>query len=235
MKPHLGVALVMMILAGCRQDTPAWKKHGFSTKDQSRSAFSARLPRSLWDKITSLVAALGPVEVGHAAGESQDGSPKRIGQLPSVFAPIRVYLIEKNHGILNQGHTEIILPAGGGEIDLSEFIQPKNGSFYFAAEFMPGIEKLERKVFFLSNAPERDLDGERFGAGCDTYFDISTAFQKAMARDGFLLNTTDGRHVSALAGTYFFAAAHEGKLYLASLTVKDSVRRKLQCPPKGNH
>ena len=40
-----------------------------------------------------------------------------------------------------------------------------------------------------------------------------------------------GMAQSALAGVYFFAAVHEGKLYLASLGVKDSVRRSLQCPP----
>jgi hypothetical protein len=150
--------------------------------------------------------------------------------LPSVFSPVRVYLVEKNQGILTKGHTEIILPAGGGEIDLNEFVQPKNGSFYFTAEFLPNLAKAERRVFFLSGAPERDLQGESFGAGCRTYFDVSSVFNKTVAREGFLVNTTDGRHISALAGTYFFAAAHEGKLYLASLIVKDSVRRKLQCP-----
>ena len=51
-----------------------------------------------------------------------------------------------------------------------------------------------------------------------------------MKGEGLLLNTTDGRHVSALAGTYFFAAVHDGKLHLASLVIKDSLRQDLMCP-----
>ncbi len=235
-------AALVILFAGCRDDSPTWKNHTFTAHDQSRSAASAELPRGLWEKITVLVheggaggSSAAPPEGGgeHGGGggaSSGGGSTRRFGQLPSVFSPIRVYLVEKNQGILIKGHTEIILPAGGGEIDLNEFVQAKNGSFYFVAEFLPNLEKVERKVFFLSGARERELGGERFGAGCNTYFDVSSAFNKASSRDGFLVNTTDGRHISALAGTFFFAAAHEGKLYLASLTVKDSVRRKLQCP-----
>jgi len=229
---------VVTVFSACSHDSPIWKSYVFTTHDQSRSAASADLPRSLWEKITGLIHEGGTSASGGSDGAEQGadgentsgGSARRLGQLPSVFSPIRVYLVEKNQGILTKGNTEIILPAGGGEIDLSDFVQAKNGSFYFAAEFLPKLEKVERKVFFLSGARERDIQGERFGAGCHTYFDVSSAFNKAVSREGFLVNTTDGRHISALAGTFFFAAAHEGKLYLASLIVKDSVRRKLQCP-----
>jgi hypothetical protein len=46
---------------------------------------------------------------------------------------------------------------------------------------------------------------------------------------GFLVNTTDGRHVGALAGTYFFVGFEDGKLRIASLVVSDTRFRSLQC------
>lgn len=226
----LGV-LILAMLAGCRKEAPTWHEHAFATEDLSRTAVQAHLPRSLWEKITGLIGGAGGgggEEGGHGGGGEASGMFVH-GPLPSVFAPIRVFLVEKNHGILTRGHTEIIYPAGGGELDLSAFVQPKNGSFYFAVEFLPDIEKADRKVYYLSGASERVLDGEKYGAGCHSYFDVSGAFQKAMSKEGFLVNTSGGRHVSALAGVYFFAAAVEGKLYLASLTIKDSARRTLQC------
>lgn len=237
----VSVSLLLVVLS-CRKEAPTWRSHAFATEDMSRTAVQAHLPRSLWEKITGLVTSGGAgagagAEGGHGGagggehggGEAASAGTALHGPLPSIFAPIRVYLIEKNHGILTRGHTEIVYPAGGGELDLSAFVQPKNGSFYLAVDFLPDLEKADRRVYFLSGAPERVLGGEKYGAGCQTYFDVSSAFQKAMSKDGFLVNTSAGRHVSALAGVYFFAAAVDGKLYLASLTIKDSARRNLQC------
>jgi len=223
----IGVAILLFAVAvSCRKEAPSWRDHAFNTEDMSRSAVQAHLPQSLWEKITGLVGGAGG-EGGHGGGESSRGLLR--GPLPSVFAPLRVFLVEKNRGILTRGHTEIVYPAGGGELDLSSFVLPKNGSFYFAVEFLPDVEKVDRKVYYLSGAPVRALDGEKYGAGCRSYFDVSGAFQKAMSKEGFLVNTSAGRHVSALAGVFFFAAAVEGKLYLASLTIKDSARRNLHC------
>lgn len=219
------VFFVFGSVMSCRQSASTWRQHVFSTEDLSRSTVQAHLPRSLWKRITGLIRE-GEKEDAHS---NDDSGPLR-GPLPSVFAPIRVYLIEKNQGILTRGHTEIIYPAGGGELDLGAFVLPKNGSFYFAVDFLPDLEKVERKVYFLSGAKKRVLGGETYGAGCQSYFDVSGAFKKAIAGDGFLVNTSAGRHISALTGIYFFAAAVDGKLYLASLSVKDSARRNLQCP-----
>lgn len=216
-------AVITISATSCGKKEPAWKAHSFSEDDLSRSNVEAELPRSLWEKITGVLT-------GGATAEASGGSNK-VGSLPSVFAPISVYLIEKNHGILSKGNIEIKFASGGGILDLHDYVQSRSGSFYFVVDFLPKAEKVDRKVFFLSNGATRKLGNETLGAGCDTYFDISTSFAKAMSGDGFLVNTTAARHVSALAGTYFFAAAQEGKLYLASLTVKDSSQKRFQCRP----
>lgn len=165
---------------------------------------------------------------GHGGGEGE-GVASHFS-LPTEFAPIKAYLIEKNRGILGRHHVELSFGPGGGEIDLRDFVENKNGSFRWAVEFVPEAPpEAERKVFFLSNSVRRKRGHEVIGNGCNRYYDVTSAFAHAMKGHGFLVNTTDDRHVSALAGTYFFAVKHEGKLLLAQLTVRDSGQRALQC------
>lgn len=220
----VGLSLISLSgLSGCKEKTPAWKQHAFTTQDMSRSAVESYLPRTLFSRITALL------EPSRPGLKPPDELMNRKGPLPSVFTPIRVFLVEKNRGILTQGHTEIVYPAGGGELDLSQFVLTKKGSFYFAVDFLPDLPAEERHIYFLSHGKARTIDGEKYGAGCNVYFDITSSFNKSMSSEGFLVNTSDGRHVSALAGTFYFAAVREGKLLLASLTVKDSKQRKWQC------
>lgn len=215
------LVMIIGLQLSCKDDPPAWKKHAFNTHDLTRTSVESHLPRSLFEKMYSLLSPDGGKTLTLATAN---------GPLPSVFAPLRIYLVEKNRGILTNGHTEIVLPSGGGEVDLRDFIQSKNGSFYFVVEFMPELADVDRHVYYLSRAEERMVDGEKFGAGCHSYFEISKAFNKAMKKNGYSLNTSKGRHISALAGTFYFAAVREGKLFLASLIIKDSANVKLQCP-----
>jgi hypothetical protein len=229
-------------LSACRDSASGWKTHVIAYQEQNRTVADANLPRNLWDKITDLIRSQAQVPLGtekvhsDSTGANEHGgsaggptNAAKLGPLPSVFAPIKVYLIEKNHGILTRGNTSIAFASGGGVLDLRDYLQAKNGSFYIAVEFLADKEGADRHVYFLSHAVARKLNGDTYGAGCNTYFDITSAYNKAVNGDGFLVNTSEGRHVSALAGSYFFASAHEGKLYLASLTIKDTRFPALQC------
>ena len=233
--------------AACQSKEPtSWKSFTFKKVDLSRAPSEVRLPKELMEKVTEMGDAPagggeGKKEGGGEGGEkkpaekpaaegAKEPGPAKPPQ-PTVFAPLRVYLIEKNAGILQNGNTQIDFGPGGGEIDFRDFVDPHNGSFYFVADFMPELEDAVRNVYYLSRAEKRKIGKDTFGAGCDSYFNVTTAFTKALKGNGFLVNTTAGRHISALAGSYFFTAAAKGKLYLASLTIKDSADHKLQCPP----
>ena len=210
-------SVIALCFLSCEKP-PQYKSLTYTQHDRTRSSAEAQLPASLWEKIVSQVQP------------DQKRSASAKGALPTAFVPITVRLIEKNKGILTDGHAEIEFGPGGGELDLREFLQAgKNGSFYLVVDFAPEVEKKDRKVYFLSNGIKRKRGSETLGAGCDAYFDVSTGFDKAMRTTGLLVNTTDGRHVSTLAGTFFFSALHQGKLQLASLTVTDSSHRSLQC------
>lgn len=238
----------------CSDEAVTWRSNTFKTRDLSREPAETRLPKSLWEKIEDLgrsgAAEGGGKAGGHGGGggggghgeaaptaehggggEGHGDKESHKANVATAFAPLKVYLVEKNPGILRDGHTEIDFGPGGGEIDLRDLVEPHNGSFYFIAEFLPDVKDIKRNVFFLSGAKQRKIDGQVYGAGCKSYLNVSTAFEKAAQTTGFLVNTTEGRHIAALAGTYFFAASHEGKLHLASLTIKDDGHRELQCPP----
>jgi hypothetical protein len=218
-------AIVLLSGIGSCDQRPSWKKKAFS--ERKLPGFSDfELPQGLWKKIEEIGAP--PPLPGE---EKRSNSPVARKGFPTEFAPLKVYLIERNRGILGRRNHAISFGNGGGEIDLADFVAPLNGSFYFAAEFLADVPELQPKIFFLSNGIRRkSKQGEEsLGAGCDVYLDMSSAFANAMKRDGIVLNTTEARHVSVMAGTYFFVAVHEGKLHLASLHVKDSSRRELQC------
>jgi hypothetical protein len=235
--------LLALFFSGCEHE-PEWKKNEFKKHALVQSSNDAKLPEALWNQIEAVYT--GKVEASGEPGEKKvetappdesPGSAKSVtetGTLPTEFVPLKVYLIEKNRGLLHGQNHLIEFGPGGGELDLQDFVEPKSGSFYLAVEFKPDVpvEKENdpaERVFFLSNSVRRKLGTEVIGNGCHDYFDVTTAFQKAMRGPGFYLNTTRLRHVSALAGTFFFALKHEGKLYLAQLTIKDSGARSLLC------
>ena len=236
------VAIVALSGFGTCAKEKGWHDREFSTRVISRQPSNVEIPASLWEQIVDFartrvvsdsdVKPSGEGEKKEEGGAKEAAVPKvetKEKPIPTEFAEIKVYLIEKNRGLLNRENHELSFGAGGGEIDLSDFVQPLKGSFYFAVDFLSDVAAKDKKVFFLSNGVARTVRGVKLGAGCESYLDVTSAFEKAMNNQGFLVNTTDGRHVSALSGTYFFAGIKEGKLRLASLTIRDSQARHLQC------
>ena len=243
-------------IAGCDKET-GWRTHKFEEKTIKPKAHDVQIPEVLWQKIEALTSggaggaaaegggdgsgsAAKPAAGGHEApaAKSEHGAPaasagespsSSVQRPPTNFETIKVYLIERNKGVLKTGDIALSFPNGGGELDLSDFVEPLRGSFYVVFEYLPAVEKPDTKVFVLSQAVSRKIGKEQVGAGCDVFMDVSKAVADAAKGEGFLVNTSDQRHISALAGTYVFASTHDGKLHLSSLIIRDSNHRALQC------
>jgi hypothetical protein len=180
----------------------------------------------MWEKILALVEkSVVKVKAPEKKEEGESALPE------TALEPLKVYLVERNKGVLKGQNIALSFVAGGGELNLNDYTAALRGSYYVAFEFMPGAEAppSDVKVFFLSNSVIRKVGGDQLGAGCKTYFDLSKRFAEAMKHDGFLVNTSDQRDVSALAGTYVFAAVIDGKLHMSTLVIKDDDHRALQC------
>lgn len=152
-----------------------------------------------------------------------------IGGKDSVaFAPIVVRLAEKTPGVLVDPDIEIKLPRGGGQVDLSQFVTGKQGTFHVFFQFEEMKDSANSSVYFISRARKRDLDNEIWGAGCNKYMDIKNDFLKRGQQQGIEVNTTRNRHLSVLGGTFFFSHGPQ----ISQVTFTDSQQSQFFCESK---
>lgn len=136
---------------------------------------------------------------------------------------IKVELTQKKVAAL-QGDVRIVTPLGGGVIDLSEYVTPVKGAFQlrFDLSHDDGGEIGAVRAFYVSDAKVRNLDGERFGAGCGKFMEITSEFQRKMSKTGWDLYTLDQRYLSAVGGTFLFFEFTKEALYVGSVKFEDS-------------
>lgn len=130
-----------------------------------------------------------------------------------------------------KGPTRISTPPGGGVIDLADYVTPLRGSFRLKFILEDDHHQAQNfsRVYFISNAKERAIEGERFGSGCGKYFDVTSFIKTRMSGDGLMLYTADQRYVSVLDGTFVFTSHNPDALMLASVTFIDSRYNGLSC------
>lgn len=211
---------LLLVVTGCKKQ-PAWKTQTYTEMNVKPQPGEVEIPQSLWAKILETQTSKEKSKSEHAAESAS--VPE------TVMEPLKVYLIEHNKGVLKGQNIALSFVAGGGQLNLADVTSNLRGSYRIAFEFRPEAEKAETKVFFLSNSVIRKVGGETLGSGCNTYFDLTKRFAEAMKHEGFLVNTSDQRDVSALAGTYVFVQSEGGKLHMATLIIKDDNHRALQC------
>jgi hypothetical protein len=154
-----------------------------------------------------------------------------LAQVPREFLDLEVTFWAKSE-LTMKSPVKFDLPRGGGGIDLKDYVHSRRGSFYvdFGAvrTEKPEEQALPVKVYFLSQAKKRKIGKETFGAGCDTYMDISRYVLQS--RDhGIQVNATDERYVSALSGIYYFVSFQPEKIYLGAVSIEDSRYPELLC------
>lgn len=139
-----------------------------------------------------------------------------------TFAPMKVRFQEKTKGVLIEPEFVVVLPRGGGEIDLSKFVKDQQGTFrvYFDIdEFKDGKDF---HIFYVSKARKRKIEGETWGAGCRRFMDIKNF---VVSDQGIEVNTTRNRHLSVLGGVFFFSAGKQ----VTQVNFTDSTQTQLFC------
>jgi hypothetical protein len=225
--PNLLLGLLLSLSSLSCEDKPEYIPPKAQTVAMPAVTQEVNLPTRLWEEIESVYV---PTLYDKAAVENEDNSKAKL-EIPKEFFTFHVYLKEKTNGILNNSDGYDLTVSGtGGLIDFQQFVKDKKGSFYLGMRPDLQISDSDNfKVFYLSNAKNMNLGTETVGAGCDKYMDISDYFRKKMKKEGIFLTTAEGRHVSLMAGTYFFATSLKGKLYLSQLTIRDSRFKKHHC------
>lgn len=130
-----------------------------------------------------------------------------------------------------QDNTRVVTPVGGGVVDLSDIVTPLRGAFSMKllARREDGSEPVGLRLFYVSKAQKRMIDGDEYGVGCDKYMEITSYYQKRGASHGFDLYSTDQRYLSVIGGTFVAVVFEKPALYVGSVTFTDSRYPKLLC------
>ncbi len=153
-----------------------------------------------------------------------------------IFIPLKIQLTEKSKGVLISNPLKFSFPKGGGQLDLKDYVTGA-GSFYLS--FLPEVfAKLPDLVhlYYISQAPVKEIDGDHYGLGCGKWVDIKSRF-KNLQQDNFLkLNTTQLRYLYVVSGSYIFVFREGNQIYLSQLTITDSRHQNELClTTAGDH
>ena len=149
-----------------------------------------------------------------------------LSRIPREYLDIEIYLRADAPGVLSN-NTKFLLPRGGGEIDLKDYVRGKKGYFYLVTNVkrtnQPSKKIDKFLVYFLSETKSRKILGDKFGSGCRKYMDITKIMLGANSRGGLQLNVTDLRYLPVIGGTFYFVNFDpERKIYLGALRVTDT-------------
>ena len=248
----LGAGLsVLTAFIGCHKKVDPVASAPKKLMDMKEFEEDSPIPATLWKVIEGNYKPLALDPGGAAVKESikeegkEEGKEGKGGASKSLteeetrllkkkppIEPIsfHVLLVEKTPGVLGGQNWDLSFPAGGGYLDYRYFIPESNvGTFFLKVKYDGEMDSKETKVYYLSNAKVRQVDGKPMGNGCGRYFDISDYWKKSMDSDGLILNTVNNRHLSVTSGTLFFVAPYRGKLRVSHLSIRDSRHRDLGC------
>jgi len=229
--------VLLTVVIGCEKE-PKWKQRTYVQHNSGSAVGEVRLPEALWRQLIDperpLKNYLGKnteaTKLSPEEKEKENTSAVVKSIVETDLKPLAVYLIEQSHGVLGGRNHKIQFGPGGGEIDLRDFVQEERGAFRVVFEFAPELDpKVAKRVWYLSNAKKRRLGADSVGAGCAAYMDISSLVNKSLTEEGLLVAIGDGRHVSALAGTFFFSTKNGTRTEVSRVTVYDSSKRALHC------
>ncbi|WP_413295114.1 hypothetical protein ACLSU7_08545 [Bdellovibrio sp. HCB185ZH] len=229
----LFILSALVFVSGCTK-TPGYHREEYKIIKFEDVPPDLKIPTKAWDML-SFKAVEGGAHGEHAEGGGGEGGhgggegKKESGNKEIVFADVSVFLVDKNPGILKQEAMKFELPRGGGEIDLSQYLNNRQGSFYVGFEFPSFTEAKQSKVLFISHARKRKLGESVYGAGCNQILDITTKFNLAMQGEGLKVNTTRERHISVLGGTFLFSAEKGDTIYVAQVSFVDPEHGNLFC------
>lgn len=151
-------------------------------------------------------------------------------QINRKLLNISVELTQKRPAALHQDG-RVLTPLGGGVIDLEDLVTPLRGGFkvHIKATKEKNVEPNDLRIFFISNAKARQIDGDEYGAGCDKYMEVTGAFHRAMSAGGFEVYTAEQRYVSVLGGTFIMTSFDKEALHVGGVTFIDGRHPDLLC------
>jgi hypothetical protein len=152
--------------------------------------------------------------------------------VPRDFLDIVLSLWQSREGTIRDNYKYTML-RGGGAVDLGKIIIGNKGSIFFKFELNKSgqtEEKLDQyRVYFLSQAIPKVIDGETYGSKCGDIIDITDRVLESGRGQPLRANITQERHVPAMTGLYYFVHFSGEIIYLAAMSLEDSRFPKMKC------
>ena len=158
-----------------------------------------------------------------------------LAAIPRKYLSFDVYIRPASNKLAFSDTIHIPFARGGGYVDFSTIVTGRVGSFYLNMLFNWQEMKLEEedlnsmKIYFLSHSLRRQIDGESWGSGCNKFLELTHFFKKKVVKKGLLLNATEQRYLSSLAGIFYFVLIKQSELFLATVTFEDSRYKDWMC------
>lgn len=145
------------------------------------------------------------------------------------FQELTLDLKEKTPGVLKSSYIQVHLPVGGGQIDLAKYMTGQKGTFFVSIYSDTDQEVEKEALFFVSRYDQVLSFGATIGSGCHKLLVFNEEFKKKIRHQGFEVNSTDGRHLSLLGGSFVLLQQVEGQNKMSQLTLVDSRYQDRKC------
>lgn len=208
LKSVLVLFCFVLTLSGC---TGKHAEHETTEINMTEVAQEVQIPKLIMSEVSDELKAQGVVNPLY------------------MFTPVQVLFTELSPEALAAPRLKYILPKGGGQIDLKDVVRGF-GSFYMSfpeEQFAEGSELLH--LYYISNSPVREIDGEKFGLGCGKLTDLKKSVGKLKKEKYLKLNTVERRYLAVMAGRYVFVLKQGNQIHIAQLTLHDSRYPQEQC------
>lgn len=226
----------MSLSCSKRIDVKAPDAEAFKKIEVSERASDILVPKAVWNEIElqglegeNYVRVKKKQEV---KSDDSDWSLDNTGSL--VFTDLVVQIWEKSKNILIEPNMEFHFPLGGGEIDLSQYVTRKKGTFFVKIFFAENPEDIKTvTAHFISNTKKRVVSGDSLSDGCQSVANITSFFNSDVSSKGFALNTTDDRFLGMIGGSLVISHKKNKQIYISQITFKDKEKKRLFCEPKA--
>lgn len=223
----LSTLVLSLLLGACRQVSPLAKEGEERPSGRLTSTDKeAVVPKKLVQDIEAYY--LKNYKLANPEKEIGDG--EIMAGILRKTMDLKISLASSSDGVL-VGNADFGAGRGGAYLDLAEWVTGVRGDFYLGvkAKLEEGLDSNLLKVFFISDSPSIEIDGENWGLGCGKYADITDYYKKSLSSEGVRLNSTRNRYLYAVSGRFLFVTFGNENLYLTSFSVTDSRYRDKLC------
>ncbi len=141
-----------------------------------------------------------------------------LGTLTREYLPFEAFLIDHQSVLSEESY--LFKTDGGGQIDLSHYLNGKAGEFSLGFHLDEKYSASNTRVYFLNNLKAQ---------GCGEYKDITSFFFTTINKKGLITSTKDLIHLKLLVGAIVLISNIDDKYYMGQLYITDSRVKKALC------